>query len=83
MSFRMTLSDLECLSEIFNDTKHTRSVCDSSSFLFCNCVLPFDERLLILLSTYDRGGSVEPGSTGSSRQIPRDIPPDIFPGYYP
>jgi len=28
-SFRMSLSDLEWLSEIINDTKHARSLCDS------------------------------------------------------
>ena len=29
VSFRMTLSDLEWLSKIFNDTKRARSICDS------------------------------------------------------
>ena len=29
VSFRMTLSDLESFSEIFNDAKHARPLCDS------------------------------------------------------
>ena len=39
VSFRMTLSDHEWLSKIFNDTKHARSVCDSWASCYCTVCL--------------------------------------------